>query len=61
MKPATTLRRRWQTGAASVEYALLAALVAVTIIGSLVLFAGGTTGLFQRTCESLPHASSSCT
>jgi Flp pilus assembly pilin Flp len=50
--------RRDDAGASSVEYALLAAFIAIVIIGAVVFFGGATSGLFQRTCESMPHDSS---
>jgi Flp pilus assembly pilin Flp len=53
-------RRRTQRGAAAVEYALIAAMIAVVIIGSVMLFAGSTNGLFQKTCQSMPHDSATC-
>lgn len=56
----TMLRRRDELGAASVEYALVAAMIAVVIISSVLLFGGATTGLFQKTCESMPHDSATC-
>lgn len=59
MRPRTN-RRRSQRGASSVEYALIAALIAVVIIGSVTFFGGATASLFQRTCSSMPQASASC-
>jgi Flp pilus assembly pilin Flp len=47
-------------GASSVEYALLAALIAVVIVASVSLFGASTAGLFQRTCSSMPEHSISC-
>jgi len=59
MKTYLSLRfRRDDAGASSVEYALLAAFIAVVIVGSVILFGGATMGLFQRTCESMPHTGS---
>ena len=46
-------RRRDQAGASSVEYAILVSLIAVVIIGSVTLLGGNTSGLFQRTCDSV--------
>jgi Flp pilus assembly pilin Flp len=43
-----------------VEYALVIALLAIVIIGSVILFGGATTGLFTQTCASLPYKSSAC-
>jgi Flp pilus assembly pilin Flp len=47
-------RRRGQRGAAAVEYALIAVLIAVVIIAAVTVLGGRTSGLFQKTCESLP-------
>jgi Flp pilus assembly pilin Flp len=61
MKTYLTLRfRRDDAGSSSVEYALLAAFIAIVIIGAVILFGGATTGLFEKTCSSMPH-DSSCT
>jgi Flp pilus assembly pilin Flp len=40
-----------------VEYALVATLIAVVIIGSVSLFGGATSGLFETTCQSFPNSS----
>jgi Flp pilus assembly pilin Flp len=45
-------RRRTARGASSVEYALIAVLIAVAIIGVVTIFAGRTGGLFQSSCDS---------
>jgi Flp pilus assembly pilin Flp len=49
---------RRERGASSVEYALLAALLAVAIIASVTFFGSATNGLFQRTCSSIASAQS---
>lgn len=36
-----------ESGATAVEYGLIGALVAVTIIGSLTIFGGGLAGMFN--------------
>jgi Flp pilus assembly pilin Flp len=55
MKPqdAAKVGPRTDRGASSVEYALLAALIAIVIITAVTLFGGATTGLFQKTCNSV--------
>jgi Flp pilus assembly pilin Flp len=45
-------------GASSVEYALIAFFIAVVIIGSVTYLGTSTSGLFTRTCSSLPGSSS---
>jgi len=50
-------RRANETGATAVEYALTLALIAIIIIGAVVAFGGSVDGLFQTTCESMPHSS----
>ena len=45
-------RRRTARGASSVEYALIAVLIAVAIIGVVTLFGGSTSGLFRSSCDS---------
>jgi Flp pilus assembly pilin Flp len=53
--------RRGQRGASSVEYALIAALIAVVIIVGVTFFGSATSRLFQTACTSLPSdTSSSC-
>jgi Flp pilus assembly pilin Flp len=54
----TSGRRRRERGASSTEYALLAVLIAVFIIGSVTFFGQSTSDLFSRTCSSLPGSSS---
>jgi Flp pilus assembly pilin Flp len=53
-------RCRDQRGASAVEYALVAVLIAVVIIASVTVLGGRTSGLFQKTCESLPPAGATC-
>ena len=48
-----------QRGASSVEYALLAALIAIVIIGAVTAFGGKTNGLFQMTCSSVASTTGS--
>ena len=45
--------RRTETGASSVEYAILVSLIALIILVSVALFGERTSGLFQRTCSSV--------
>ena len=54
--------RRTEKGASSVEYALLAALIALAIIGAVAFFGSQTRDLFQNSCESLTQSTqaSSC-
>jgi Flp pilus assembly pilin Flp len=54
---------RPERGASSVEYALLAALIAVFIIGSVTMLSGSVSGLFTNSCVSvaLAHSESSST
>jgi Flp pilus assembly pilin Flp len=54
------LGRRGERGASAVEYALVAVLIAVVIIASVTLLGGKTSSLFQRTCDSIPSAGSTC-
>jgi pilus assembly protein Flp/PilA len=54
------LARRSERGASAVEYALIAVLIAVVIIASVSVLGTRTSGLFQRTCDSMPPAGSSC-
>jgi pilus assembly protein Flp/PilA len=51
--------RRGQRGASSVEYALIAALIAVVIIASVTFFGSATSNLFRTACTSLPSGTSS--
>ena len=60
MRMFLSLRRRAQRGATSAEYALIAALVAVAVIGAVTLFGGATAGLFSRTCSSVDTSAMSC-
>jgi Flp pilus assembly pilin Flp len=39
---------------------LIAVLIAVVIIASVSVLGTRTSGLFQRTCDSMPPAGSSC-
>jgi pilus assembly protein Flp/PilA len=57
MRARTRSRRRNEWGASAVEYALVATLIAVVIIGSVSLFGGATSGLFETTCQSFPNSS----
>jgi pilus assembly protein Flp/PilA len=45
---------RDERGASSVEYALLAVLIAVVVIAAVMLLGSKTSGMFDTTCESLP-------
>ncbi len=53
-------RARAQRGASSVEYALLATLIAVVIVVAVTLLGSKTANLFQVACSSVPPASASC-
>jgi Flp pilus assembly pilin Flp len=52
--------RRAQRGASSAEYALLATLIAIAILGAVALFGGATAGLFSRSCSSMSFQAGSC-
>jgi pilus assembly protein Flp/PilA len=61
MSPRVLRRPRTsQRGATSVEYALVAALIALVVVGSVTLFGGSTAGLFQRSCSSMAAHGVSC-
>jgi pilus assembly protein Flp/PilA len=53
---------RDERGASSVEYALLAVLIAVVVIAAVMLLGSKTRGMFDTACESLPSydAGSAC-
>jgi Flp pilus assembly pilin Flp len=51
------LHDRTARGASSVEYALLAALIAIVIVMSVTAFGKATTGMFQKTCSSVAATS----
>jgi Flp pilus assembly pilin Flp len=54
-------RRRSARGASSVEYALLAALIAVVIVAAVALFGRGTSDLFLNSCNSfVQHSGDTC-
>jgi Flp pilus assembly pilin Flp len=53
-----SLRRAEETGASSVEYALLAVLIAVVILGSVKLLGGNLSASFQHSCESVAATTS---
>jgi Flp pilus assembly pilin Flp len=58
-RPARTGRhpgRRHERGANLVEYALLMALIALTAIGGLTTFGGGSGGLIDRSSTSIVSA-----
>ncbi len=46
-----------QKGAAMIEYALLAALIALAAIGTLTLIGGGINNVFDTVLKKLPGAS----
>ncbi|MEO5710286.1 MAG: Flp family type IVb pilin [Nocardioidaceae bacterium] len=47
------LHHRTARGASSVEYALLAALIAIVIVLGVTAFGSATTGMFSKTCSSV--------
>ncbi len=56
-------RHRWavehradEAGASAVEYAILVALIAIVILGAVTLLGTRTQGLFQRSCDAIPHS-----
>ena len=51
-------RRADETGASSVEYALLAVLIAVVILVSVKLLGSNLSASFQHSCESVAATSS---
>ncbi len=55
------LRALWQddSGATAIEYGLIAALVAVAIIGVLGTLGGNLTDTFQNVADTLDNAASS--
>lgn len=53
-------RTREERGASAVEYALVTVLIAIVIIASVTAFGAKTSGLFQRSCESIPSAGATC-
>ena len=57
----TRLRaHRGERGASAVEYALVTVLIAIVIIATVAALGTRTSGLFQRTCDSMPPAGASC-
>jgi Flp pilus assembly pilin Flp len=55
-RAAIRCRRAAQRGASSVEYALLAAFIALAILGAVTFFGSSTSDLFQRSCTSVASA-----
>jgi pilus assembly protein Flp/PilA len=51
--------QRVQRGASSVEYAILVGLIAIVIIVAVTFLGQSTSGLFQKTCNSVASASAS--
>jgi Flp pilus assembly pilin Flp len=61
MMPASSDSKRKcasERGATSAEYALLASLIAVCIIGGVTAFGMSVTGLFDRSCDEVAAATS---
>ncbi len=54
-----SLRRSDETGASSVEYALLAVLIAVTILASVQLLGTNLSASFKHSCDSVAATTSS--
>jgi Flp pilus assembly pilin Flp len=52
------VRRRDESGASSVEYAILVSLIAIVIVVAVAFFGQRTASLFQRTCDSVSAAQS---
>jgi Flp pilus assembly pilin Flp len=48
-----SLADRHERGASAAEYAILVSLIAIIILSSVALFGRSTSGLFQKTCESI--------
>lgn len=48
--------RRTDSGASSVEYGLLIALIALVIVASVTAFGGNVVGLFDRSCGEVARA-----
>ena len=47
------MRHHTERGASAVEYGLLIAGIAAIIVTAVFLFGGGSTGLFNRSCETI--------
>ncbi len=47
-----------KSGATAVEYALIAALIAVAIVGSVTLLGGGSTGMWTGISDEVGNATS---
>lgn len=45
---------RAERGATAVEYAIMASLIAVVVVGAVAALGIGTNGLFQSAAESMP-------
>jgi pilus assembly protein Flp/PilA len=61
MTPQPQPRPRDERGASAVEYALVAVLIAVVIIGSVTLLGTRTSSMFKTSCESVPDYTSGST
>ncbi len=57
--PAGTARETEETGASSVEYALIVSLIAIVIIAAVALFGGNLAGMFHNSCDSIAATQSS--
>ena len=49
------------SGATAIEYGLIAALVAVVVIGALALLGDQLSGTFQEICQSIGGEDANCT
>ncbi|NUS49899.1 MAG: Flp family type IVb pilin [Nocardioidaceae bacterium] len=59
MRRLTRRGTRWsERGSTAVEYALIAALIALVIIGVVTVFGQRTNDLFEKSCQSFPNSSS---
>ena len=53
-------RRADESGASAVEYALIMTLIAMAVVLSVAFFGTTTAGLFDKPCNAVADAGSSC-